>query len=378
MRISDDLVFSPSEFVAALNQAIEFSLPVVVVEGEITDFRISKNQWVYFNLQDEEASVKFFGTVYMLPGPLEDGMVVRVVGMPKLHPRFGFSITYQSIQPVGEGSIKKAADLLFKKLEKEGLFLAERKRPLPQMPENIGLITASTSAAAADFEKILNERWGGMEVQLHDVLVQGERAPDQIVKAIENFNTHSTKAEILVITRGGGSIEDLAAFSDERVVRAVAASRIPTLVAIGHEVDVSLAELAADQRASTPSNAVQILVPDKTQLMANLRAVKINIYNQTLSISNTYLTEVINQKTWLDKHVKDIFAKESDRLSSLKQIIKIFDPKEALKRGYALIEKDDIHLKSVKKLSVGDNLKIRLSDGTIQAITKEININGRA
>ncbi len=226
---------------------------------------------MYFDLKDDESSVKFFGTVYALPGPLEDGMVVRVSGSPRLHPQYGFSVNYTNIQPVGEGSLRKAADLLAAKLEKEGLFAPERKRALPYPPGRVALITAGGSAAYADFVKILNARWRGVAVEHFDVLVQGEQAPGQIVSAIAAANALAAVPDVLVLTRGGGSAEDLAAFSTEPVVRAVAGSRVPTLVAIGHEVDFSLAELAADRRASTPSNAAELLTPDRDVVLAGCK-----------------------------------------------------------------------------------------------------------
>src|SRR6266540_4574397 len=180
--------FTVSEFVAVLNQTLEYAYPNTVISGEIANFRVSKNRWVYFDLKDEQASVRFFGTIYQLPGPLEDGMVVAVRGVPRLHQQYGFSITVQSIQPVGEGSIKKAAALLEAKLAAEGLFDEERKRALPYPPRRIGLITSGESAAYRDFIKIINARWGGVEIVLLDVQVQGEAAPGQVVRAIEYCN----------------------------------------------------------------------------------------------------------------------------------------------------------------------------------------------
>ena len=152
----EEIVFTPTDFVAVFNQTLELAYPVVAIEGELANFRVSRNRWVYFDIKDELASVKFFGSTYLLPGPLEDGLKLRVVGSPRLHPQFGFSITFQSIQPVGEGAIKKAADLVRAKLETEGLFAPQRKRPLPEIPRRVGLITAAASAACADFIKILN------------------------------------------------------------------------------------------------------------------------------------------------------------------------------------------------------------------------------
>jgi exodeoxyribonuclease VII large subunit len=259
---------SVSEFVALLNQTLEYAYPSVTIVGELANFRVSRNKWVYFDLKDDNASVKFFGSVYQLPGPLEDGMLLKVRGVPRLHNLYGFSVNIAQIQPTGEGSIKKAAQLLQAKLAKEGLFDESRKRPLPYPPARLGLIAAKQSAAYADFVKILNARWRGMAVEHIDVQVQGEAAPAQLVAAIEQFNSHVEPPAALVIIRGGGSAEDLAAFSTEVVTRAVAASRVPTLVAIGHEVDLSLAELAADRRASTPSNAAELLVPDRQHVLA--------------------------------------------------------------------------------------------------------------
>ncbi|HET7630253.1 MAG TPA: exodeoxyribonuclease VII large subunit, partial [Candidatus Saccharimonadales bacterium] len=232
---SPEFELSVSDFVALHNQILEYALPEVTIVGELTNFRVSKNRWIYFDLKDETASVRFFGTVYQLSGPLEDGMLLRVRGTPRLHPLYGFSVTVSSLQPAGEGSLLKAFDLLQAKLTAEGLFDPARKRSLPYPPERIGLITSSESAAYADFMKIIGARWSGLEIVLADVQVQGEAAIAQLVAAVEMFNQLAQPPEVLIVTRGGGSAEDLQAFSSEQVTRAVAASRIPTLVAVGHE-----------------------------------------------------------------------------------------------------------------------------------------------
>jgi exodeoxyribonuclease VII large subunit len=370
--MQEELIFSPAEFVAVLNQTLEYAYPLVAIEGEISSFKVSKNRWVYFDLKDEEASVRFFGTVYSLPGPLEDGMTVRVIGSPRLHARFGFSDNFQSILPVGQGELKKAADLLFKKLEAEGLFAPERKRLLPYLPKKIALITASDSAAAADFSKILNERWGGVEILLADVYVQGEQAPMQIVQAVEHLNQLSEVPEVLVITRGGGSAEDLSAFNDERVVRAVASSRIPTLVAIGHEVDTSLAELAADQRASTPTNAAQILVPDKKHEQVVLSTAITSLGQLLKSIHKTLVQDLKTDQDYISQYIKNIFQAEKDRLQTNQRLIKLFDPKAVLKRGYALVSLNGKHLKTLQGVKIKDRINIELSDGKIRAEVKEI------
>jgi exodeoxyribonuclease VII large subunit len=227
--VNEPLILGVSDFVAYVNQTLETAYPYVVIEGELANFRVSRNRWVYFDLKDNESSVRFFGTVYALPGPIEDGMILRVSGNPRLHQQFGFSVNVQMIIPVGEGSLRRAADLLRTKLQTEGLFASERKRLLPYPPRRIALVTAGNSAAYADFLKILNVRWRGIVVDFIDVQVQGKMAPSQIVSAIVAANALPKVPDVVVLTRGGGSADDLAAFNDERVVRAVAASRVPTL-----------------------------------------------------------------------------------------------------------------------------------------------------
>lgn len=367
-----ELIFTPTDFVAVLNQTLEFAYPRVVIEGELSNFRIAKNAWVYFDLKDELSSVSFFGMVYQLPGPLEDGLKVRVTGMPRLHQRFGFSVNFVAITPVGEGALKKAADLLRQKLQVEGLFAPARKRPLPELPNLIGLITAASSAASADFIKILNERWGGVEVLLIDALVQGDQAPAQLISAIEHFNNLPQIPEVLVITRGGGSADDLAAFNDERVVRAVAASRVPTLVAIGHEVDESLAELAADKRASTPSNAAAILTPDRQAELASLKSLRSNLA-RTLVDAHRATREAANELAErLSRAIQNFLGIETERLSNAKRLAQLFDPAAALRRGYAILSKDGRYLSSIRDLKIGDKLNLKMRDGTIDSVIEQV------
>lgn len=365
--MSSELILAPSDFVALLNQTLEVAYPSVIIEGELTNFRLSKNKWLYFDLQDELASVKFFGAIYNLPGPLEDGLKVRVIGSPRLHPRFGFSINIQNIALAGEGSIKKAAQLLRAKLDAEGLFAPERKRPLPALPKKIGLITAGNSAAYGDFIKILDERWGGITVNLADIYVQGAKAPAQIIWAIEYFNELPDLPEVLVITRGGGSAEDLAAFSDERVVRAVAASRIPTVVAVGHEIDISLAELAADLRASTPSNAAQLLVPERSQAMSALASLSSSLQNSVADALNSHGEQLANNSALLKDQMSSLLKDTETNLSASQKLVKLFDPYAALRRGYAVIKKGSRYVTSIKQLKPSDLLAIQLADGTIGA-----------
>lgn len=371
--MADDLVLSVSDFVAVFNQTVEYAYPHVTIVGELANLRVSKNRWVYFDLKDESSSVKFFGTVYQLPGPLEDGLMVQVSGSPRLHPLYGFSVTIQSIQPVGEGSLKRAAALLEAKLRAEGLFDDSRKRPLPYPPRRIGLVASGESAAYHDFVKILNARWGGVEIELADVQVQGEASPGQLVAALEHFNTHEKPVDVIVMTRGGGSAEDLAAFSTEQVSRAVAASRVPTLVAIGHEVDVSLAELAADVRASTPSNAAELLTPDKQHELQRLGTIQKNLVDLVRQSHEARVARQEEIQVALNQAIVTILENRKMELGRQRQLLEALSPSAALRRGYAIVTSGGKTVRSVKRLKPGDEIAVRFHDGKADATISSIN-----
>ncbi len=368
----EPLELSVSEFVALLNQTLEYAYPGVTISGELANLRVSKNRWLYFDLKDEGATVKFFGTVYQLPGPLENGMLLKVRGQPRLHQLYGFSVNVQSIRPAGEGTIRRAAELLQAKLAAEGLFDEARKRQLPHPPTRIGLITSKQSAAYADFIKIINVRWGRVAIELIDVQVQGEVAPAQIVAALEQFNARAEPPEVLVIIRGGGSAEDLAAFSTESVTRAVAASRVPTVVAIGHEIDLSLAELAADRRASTPSNAAELLVPDRTQTLVVLTAVSRQLQQAGQRHVRLAQTGLGLQVEALEQGLVLRLALAKTRLENQLALLAVLDPQAVLRRGYAIVRAQGRSLRATKALKAGDIVDITLANGQFSASTKQI------
>ena len=365
-----DIIVSPSDFIALVNQTFDFAYPRITIVGELANLRVSRNKWVYFDLKDQGASVKFFGTVYALPGPLEDGMTLQVVGKPHLHELYGFSVQVASIQPVGEGTIKKAANLLAAKLEAEGLFDPLKKRPLPYPPQKIGLITSTQSAAYADFVKVIGARFGGLDITVYDVQVQGEQAVIDIVQALKYFSEHTDLADVVVVTRGGGSADDLSAFGHEHVVRAVAASRVPTLVAIGHEIDLSLAELAADCRASTPSNAAELLVPDKKELLQQL-------HHKAEWLQQGLLAQLSGAKTYLQSqsdHLRDsiVFelSKQQQHLANQTKLLHVLSPHTALQRGYAIVRGPHGIVKSAKAVKSLDALGIQMQDGIINVVVE--------
>lgn len=363
----EPLVLTPSDFVAVLNQTLDYAYSSVTIVGELANFRVSRNKWLYFDLKDEHASVKFFGTVYALPGPLQDGLQVSVTGRPHMHEQYGFSVQVTTVQPVGEGSIKKAANLLAATLEAEGLFAAERKRSLPYPPQKIGLITSVQSAAYADFIKIIRARYSCVTINVYDVQVQGEQAVADIIAALEYFSEHTDFADALVITRGGGSADDLAAFSHEQVVRAVAASRVPTLIAIGHEVDVSLAELAADARASTPSNAAELLVPNTKDVVQQLHH-KADWLKQGLLAQLEYMqNHVSSQQEHLRNNMRHAIEQQTQYIAGQSKLLDALSPHAALARGYAVVRAHGKLVRRKADVAAGDALAIQLQDGTINA-----------
>lgn len=327
-----------SQFVDSLNQTLEYAYPSLEIEGEVASFKVNQQKFVFFDLKDEAASVGCFMTVWQLRVPIEDGMKVVVRATPKVTPWGKFSVTVQSIRPSGEGSLKKSFDLLKAKLEKEGLFDSARKRPLPTIPARIGVISSTQAAGYADFIKILDERFGGLHVDVAHVQVQGEGAPDQIIRAIHYFNSVIDMPEVLVIIRGGGSADDLSTFNDEHLVRTIAASRIPTLVGVGHEVDVTLADMAADVRAATPSNAAQIVVPDRQELLQRLTSQRMRILTHVERVVERVNADVQRAREQILRTMDRQVDVGVQRLEYMSAKLRAYDPRNVLERGYAIIK----------------------------------------
>lgn len=338
-------------------------MPSVVIVGEVSGLSIRQNKWVRFKLKDQSCSVDFFGSIYQMTTPLEDGMIVAVQGRPKLSDQWGFSVSMQSVQAVGEGSIKRSFELLKKKLSDEGLFDESRKRLLPDLPSKIGVISSPDAAGYVDFVKILNNRWGGMEVNVARTLVQGVRAPGQIIRAIEYFNTLGDPPEVLVIVRGGGDADDLAAFNDEALVRAIASSRIPTLVGVGHEIDTTLADLVADVRAATPSNAAQLLVPDKRELIERSWSLVRRMITVLERKHQDYQREATELTTGISKLILDRIESYRDEVVFTTKLLRQYDPRAVLARGYALVRGE---------VAQGSTIEIERMSDIIEAEVKHV------
>lgn len=326
-----------SDFIAITNQTLEYAYPLVEIEGEVASFKVNQGKFVFFDIKDAGGSVGCFMMLFSLRVPIEDGMKVVVTATPKLTQWGKFSLTVKSIRPSGEGSLKKSFELLLAKLDKEGLFAPERKRPLPAIPRHIAVISSPQAAGYADFIKIIADRWGGLRIDVAAVTVQGADAPDQIMRALKYFNEQEELPEAIVIIRGGGSADDLSAFNDEQLVRAIAASRVPTLTGIGHEVDESLSDMAADVRAATPSNAAQILVPDRREIIRNTQ---LRVQGLLPSISHAVTVRrqhVADRVAEAAAHTDEYIRRRRESVAQVRRLLEELDPARVLERGYALV-----------------------------------------
>jgi exodeoxyribonuclease VII large subunit len=364
MENTNALRFSVSDFIALTNQTLEYAYPSIEVEGEVASFKVNQGKYVFFDLKDAAGSVGCFMTVWQLRVPIEDGMKVIVTATPKLTQWGKFSLTVKLVRPSGEGSLKKSFELLRAKLDKEGLFAPERKRSLPALPQHVAVISSTQAAGYADFVKILSDRWGGLDIDVAHVQVQGADAPDQIIRALKYFNSREVLPEVIVIIRGGGSADDLSSFNDELLVREIAASRIPTLVGVGHEIDESLADLAADVRAATPSNAAQLLVPDKSEIIRRTRAQLQSLLPRTEQAIVTRKAELRANLIHALDVVESHLDQRSHQLAQLRRVISEFDPQKVLARGYALVRGE---------AKVGGNIEIEKKDIIITAEVRHVN-----
>lgn len=356
---------SVSDAVALINQTLEYAYPTIAVEGEIGSFKINQNKYVFFDLKDTMATLGCFMMVYALRQPLEDGMKVRVIAQPKLTAWGKFSLTVRDVQPIGEGSLKRAFELLHEKLTKEGLFDPARKRMLPHMPRRVGVVSSTQAAGYGDFVKILNNRWGGMEVIVAHTAVQGASASRQIVRAVDYLNELPEPLDVIAIVRGGGSADDLSSFNDEALVRAVARSRVPTITGIGHEVDTSLCDLAADVRASTPSNAAEILVPDRRETAASVDVSVSQIDRLMQRRIASERSEIERRLSRAYEYIQGRFAALAQRYKIAEDMLRYVNPQAALQRGYCLLRDESGRV--VWDVNAGSTVSIETKTSMIKA-----------
>ena len=376
----------------------------VAVRGEISNYKVYPSGHHYFTLKDEGAALKcvmFKGNAMRLRFRPDNGMKVIAVGKISVYPRDGAYQLYCTAMAMdGIGDLYAAFEQLKKKLEAQGLFDPAHKKPLPRFPGTIGIITSSAGAAVHDMLRILRKRYPLAQVRLLPVRVQGVEAPDEIAGAIRYANVHQL-ADLLIVGRGGGSIEDLWAFNDERVAYAIYHSQIPVISAVGHEPDVTISDFVADLRAATPSNAAELAVPDQDALYQTLDAMS----SAMATALSRQLTAARRQYQLLSAHPalqspvgyleqrrKSLELLKNRLVSSQAQGIHraknryigvtakldAMSPLKVLTRGYAMAQTEEGSvLKSVSHVNPGDNIRISISDGTLSAAVTEVKENGR-
>ena len=366
----------------------------VAVRGEISNYKMYPSGHHYFTLKDENSALKcvmFKGNAMRLRFRPENGMKVIAMGKITAYPRDGAYQLYCTAMAMdGVGDLYAAFEQLKKKLAAEGLFDPAHKKPLPRYPGTIGIITSSAGAAVHDMLRILNKRYPLTKVRLLPVRVQGVEAPGEIAAAIDYANRHGL-ADLLIVGRGGGSIEDLWAFNDERVAYAIYRSRIPVISAVGHEPDVTISDYVADLRAATPSNAAELAVPDQDSLgqsLDSMSAAMATALSRQLRNARQHL-DILSKSPalqspagYLDKKEKDLEFLKNRLISAENQIIgrknqnyialaaklDAMSPLKVLTRGYAMVQAENNEvLRSVSDVELGQRIHIRLSDGALSA-----------
>lgn len=377
-------------------------LTTVAIRGEISNYKVYPSGHHYFTLKDEGGALKcvlFKGNAVRLRFRPDNGVKVIAMGRITVYPRDGaYQLYCTSLAMDGIGDLYAAFEQLKAKLSAQGLFDPAHKKPLPRYPGVIGIVTSSAGAAVHDMLRILRKRYPLAEVRLFPVRVQGAEAPGEIAAAIGYANAYAL-ADLLIVGRGGGSIEDLWAFNDEAVAYAIYRSEIPVISAVGHEPDVTISDYVADLRAATPSNAAELAVPDQDALRQNLDAlsgamlVAVNRqlksawqHLRTLSASSAlqspvgYLTQKRNNLEYLKNRLLAAqnvgISKKKQRFISLTSKLDAMSPLKVLLRGYAMVtEESGTVIRSVHQVQSGNPVRVSLSDGTFTAVVTEIKEN---
>ena len=401
----DNQILTVSELNNRIKSLIDSDpmLSEVCVRGELSNYKIYPSGHHYFTLKDSESSLRcvmFKSSASKLRFRPESGMGVTAYGRIAVYPRDGaYQLYCTGLMPEGMGDLQVAYEQLKAKLSAEGLFDRAHKKPLPPFPDKIAIITSSAGAAVHDMIRILGHRWPMTKVVLLPVRVQGVEAPAEIVGAIKYANEFKV-ADLIITGRGGGSIEDLWAFNDERVARAIYASELPVISAVGHEPDVTISDYVADLRASTPSNAAELAVPDMREIAELLRGMDIRSA-QAMTKRLTQLRErllgyaakrVMTDPTVLIDNRRMELDMCRERLGSamergitarrhgyvrLASALDAMSPLCVMSRGYAIAsDKSGKTIRSVKQLHAGDSVTLRVADGSLGCTVDSVSENG--
>ena len=371
----------------------------VAIQGEISNYKVYPSGHHYFTLKDENASLKcvmFKSSAIKLRVKPENGMNVVAIGKVSVYPRDGaYQLYCTNLMVSGAGDLHVAFEQLKTKLAQMGLFDESHKKPIPKFPKTIGIVTSSAGAAIHDILRVLRHRYPVAKVRLLPVRVQGAEAPDEIVSAIDYANEHRL-ADVLIVGRGGGSMEDLWSFNDEKVAYAIYRSEIPVISAVGHEPDITIADYVADLRAATPSNAAELVAPDQSALMQTVDGYYATMQTQMQNKLRHFRTQLSvlsgspalqSPESYLQQHRKNLqlisnkliilqeatLRNHKNKFISLTAKLDAMSPLKVLTRGYSVVmDENNCVIKSVENVSAGEAISLMLSDGTIYGTVTEV------
>lgn len=386
---SNAVILTVSDLTKQIKSVVEMNFKGVSLQGEISNCKLHSSGHLYFTLKDEKAQIQAVmwrsrvSTLFFTP---QDGMKVIARGNITLYEVRGvYQIDVVQLQPLGVGELQMAFERLKQSLSAEGLFDAEHKKSLPRYPERIGLVTSSTGAALRDMINIIQRRFPAVELILNPVKVQGAGAAEEIAEAIRDFNIYG-KIDVMIIGRGGGSLEDLWAFNEEIVARAIYDSDIPVVSAVGHEIDFTIADFVADLRAPTPSAAAELVVPNRAELVEIVRTFHYNCkllisekitsereniisllqsysFNTPFDLLRQYSQRVDELQRTLRQNLKSKVELMNQQVVSFSKRIASLNPDTVLSRGYAMVYRDDEIISNAPRLHPDDKVRLKFRDG---------------
>ena len=389
----DVRVYSVSEITRQIKLVLEDSFPALWVEGEISNFKPHQSGHVYFTLKDVDAQIScvmWRSRASTLNLEIVDGLKIRVYGTLRLYEKSGrYQLDLLRIESVGLGDLQREFERLKQRLLEEGLFDPLHKKKLPKFPQKIGIITSPTGAALQDILSVARRRSPSTQIVLLGVKVQGEGAAEEIAKAISIFNMQYP-VDVLIVGRGGGSLEDLWPFNEEQLARAIFDSHIPIVSAVGHEIDFTIADFVADLRAPTPSAAAEIVLPDDVEIREWLSAVQQRQKDKIKEHVTRLRSEIINiKKSYSFRRPKDVLQnyifqieeitqrislliknkteKERVVIENFKNQLYSLNPYNVLNRGYSMVFKDEKLISSLDLVDIDDKLSVKLKDGRISS-----------
>ena len=398
--INENKIYSVSDATTLIKSVLEMNIPPIWVEGELSSWKRATSGHLYFNLKDSSSllpTVMWKQSALSLLFKPEDGMKVRALGKITVYEKSGkYQMIASQLQPLGIGDLYQEFERLKKRLSEEGLFDEDRKKEIPRYPFRIGVVTSAKGAVIADIINVLNRRAPHVKVILESARVQGEGAAEEIVSAIEKFNS-SGEVDLLIVGRGGGSIEDLWAFNEEAVARAIAASELPIISAVGHETDYSISDFVADLRAPTPSAAAELAAPRYDDLLENISSLERTIsdlisdqlrdferildeydteysweqFNKMLTEEEKKISSLIEVMKLNEDHLLNIFELKAN---SMRKMLDSLNPLSVLERGYSIVslERNDIIIRNANQISENDAIKVKLHVGNLTATVREI------